>query len=180
MGAAAARSFFLCTVCLGLGVLLGALGTRMVYGDRARLRPAATEVDPRECPACPAPTPCPGVEMVQGLPEDRPAWSGEASEPGLPLPVLEAVEARMVETSSACRSEVEAIVLMELTVTATAGSARVEDAIAVENSARDPELSRCLDARARAIEVPSESIGSSRLAVPLRMESALPSRPELR
>jgi len=179
VGAGAARIFFLCTVCLGFGVLLGALGTRMIYGDPAALTPAA-KLEDRECPACPAPTPCPGVDMVEGLPEDGPSWEGSRSEPGLPLMTLEQVEARMIETSSACRIEGPATVLMELTITASAGLATVQDAIAVENSARAPELSRCLVEQARLIEVPCETQGAGVLTVPLRLESALPSRPELR
>lgn len=179
VGVGAARVFFACTVCLGLGVLVGALGTRMIYGDPAALSPSARP-EPQECPACPQPTPCPGVDMVEGLPEGGPNWTREPSPPGLPLPILEAVERRMVQTSSACGVEREARILMELTLTASSGVVRVQDAVALENSSRDEELSRCLDAQARQIEVEWAGEGTSRLAVPLRLESALPSWPELR
>ncbi|MEM1025566.1 MAG: hypothetical protein AAGD10_15990 [Myxococcota bacterium] len=179
MGVEAARVFFACTVCLGLGVLMGALGTRMIYGDPATISPAPRS-EPRPCPACPAPSPCPGVDMVEGLPEGGPSFAGAPSSPGLPLSVLEAVERRMVETSSACQAREDAQVLMELTLTATSGMVRVEDALAVENSVRDEELSRCLDARARQIVLPWQGAGHARLAVPLQLESALPSWPELR
>lgn len=173
---------FACTVCLALGIAGGSVATRWVYA-----RPSAPPVPvASECPACPPVPACPGESFVEeGETLGEPSWEARApTAPGLPPRLVEAVRVDVSRVAERCILEAgkrgsSGAVVMELTVTASSGAARVEHVSVPVNEARDADLGTCLTEAGREAEVPTELEGLARLKVPLTVSPSSSELPAL-
>ncbi|MGF1509434.1 MAG: hypothetical protein ACFB9M_08025 [Myxococcota bacterium] len=159
-----ARLFFACSLCLVLGFGGGVAATRALYGEpHEPIRPHPSASAPTahlQCPICPAPPPCPGESVVPTAAADGAptAWVEQLDEqvlPGLPLKVVQEAQRQVTDVASECFEpsvDLDGVVQLELTLTATGGSARVRDALALTNTFQDPDLSACLTEAARSVQ----------------------------
>jgi hypothetical protein len=161
-----------------LGALAGAYGARVLYGDPEVVALARPPSGCPDCPACPACPECPVGTAATGTAAAAldPALAGR---PGLPVSAFEAADRALQVAVGPCLTStmaegVDGTVLLELVVTASAGTGRFH-AVQVSRRVGNVEpIEPCVRARLReaafASPVPE---GVGRRVYPLRIPRPL-------
>lgn len=165
---------------LGIGLFAGAIGgayaMTIIYGEppSERIAPSERCPPPPPCERCPpapsCPTAVPMVELEEGdiVPLELP----NPQETGLPESAVSLAMNGFARESSPCRTEeTSGTIVLDLTVTASAGLGRISKLLRVSSEGSADQALPCLESAAGRVQFEwSGSDGRSKLRYPMSLE----------
>jgi hypothetical protein len=177
--AESARLLFVALVSLLLGGAAGAYATRVLYGEPESVAintPQAAECAPCPvCPVCPQPAPLDLIPTSTGTSTTAGAAPVAPSAPGLPAAAIRVANQTVGAAIQPCLTStmaegVDGTVLLDLTVTASAGEAVFSEVAFARKVGNVEPVERCLRDRIGSARFAWHGEGRGKLRLPVRID----------